>query len=63
MTWGAYFFFYDCPKCGKKYRWGTEDISNTDFSKCPECGEAGTLVGETRDIGQGENDFSEYDYV
>lgn len=63
MTWGAYFFFYSCPQCGKKYRWATEDMTDKDFSKCPGCHTDGVLVGETRDIQQGEASFQDYEYV
>ena len=24
MTWGTYYFFYECPQCGKKYRYELE---------------------------------------
>ncbi len=25
MTWGTYYFFYECPQCGKKYRYELEE--------------------------------------
>lgn len=61
MTWGTYYFFYDCPKCGKKYRWELSNMNEDDFAKCPACQTEGTFVGETKNIGQGDKDFSDYE--
>lgn len=63
MTWGAYFMFYQCPECGKKYRWSLEDISDPAFGQCPACHVMGELKGETKDIRQGESGFEEYEYL
>jgi|GEM_PF-353675 len=68
MTWGPYYFFYICSKCGKRYRWILDDMSEADFSNCPECHIPGELVGETRDIGKEENkyaqnSFADFEYI
>jgi len=55
--------FYNCPQCKKKYRWSLDDVNDTTFGECPACHIQGTLVGETKDIQQGENKFSDYDYI
>lgn len=60
MSWGAYYMFYDCPQCGKKYRWSLDDVTDTDFSSCPNCHTDGVLVGETKDMKQGEAKFGDY---
>ncbi len=63
MTWGAYFMFYECPECGKKFRYELDDISEESFGRCPDRHVMGTFVGETKDIRQGENRFADYEYV
>ena len=63
MTWGTYYFFYDCPRCGKKYRWCTEVLSDPEFGECPDCHVEGTFVGETKDLAQGDTRFDDYEYV
>ena len=47
MTWGTYYFFYECPQCGKKYRYELEGSADEEFGFCPECHVMGTFVGET----------------
>ena len=49
MTWGAYWLFYKCPKCGKKFKHALETMTESYFGKCPVCGEDGILVSETKD--------------
>lgn len=63
MTWGPYYFFYDCPACGKHYRWMTDDMDEDTFGECPVCHIQGKLVGETRDVVQGEDKFADYEYI
>ena len=63
MSWGAYYMFYDCPQCKKKYRWSLDDINDTDFSNCPVCHIPGEFAGETKDMKQGENKFGDYEDV
>ena len=46
MTWGTYYFFYECPQCGKKYRYELEGSADEEFGFCPECHVMGTFVGE-----------------
>lgn len=60
MSWGGYFFFYDCPACGTKFRWHLDDMTEADFGACPACKAAGTLVGETKDVTQGDTRFDSY---
>lgn len=62
MTWGPYFFFYDCPRCGKHYRWLLDDMNEPEFGECSHCHIQGELVGETRDITQGDDRFADYEY-
>ena len=63
MTWGDYFFFYECPECGKKYRYPIDLMSDPDYGACPDCHGMGKFGGETKDIKQGETKFSDYEYV
>ena len=30
MTWGTYYFFYECPQCGKKYRYELEGSADEE---------------------------------
>ncbi|MGL5437669.1 MAG: hypothetical protein ACRDBO_20155 [Lachnospiraceae bacterium] len=63
MSWGTYYMFYICPQCQKKYRWSLDDMNDAKFSECPACHIPGDLTGETKDIKQGENKFSDYEYI
>ena len=63
MTWGTYYFFYECPKCGKKFRHELEFASDENFGMCPDCKVMGTFVGETKDNKQGEDKFADYEFV
>lgn len=63
MTWGPYYFFYNCPNCGKKYRWSIDEMDYREFSHCPNCQTPGELVGETKDINQQADIFADYDYI
>ena len=63
MTWGTYYFFYECPQCGKKYRYELEGSADEEFGFCPECHVMGTFVGETKDNQQGEDKFADYEFV
>lgn len=54
MSWGSYWMYYDCPRCGYKYRWPLEEMSNPRFGLCPICDLAAPLVAETKDIKPGE---------
>lgn len=48
MSWGALYFYYECERCGKKYKYAIDMISEykEEFGKCPECGNKGKLVKE-----------------
>ena len=63
MTWGTYYFFYQCQQCGKKYRYELEGSSDEEFGYCPDCHVMGTFVGETKDNKQGEDKFADYEFV
>ena len=63
MTWGTYYFFYECPQCGKKYRYELEGSADEEFGFCPECHVMGTFVGETKDNQQGEDKFADSEFV
>ncbi|MDD4370068.1 MAG: excinuclease ATPase subunit [Anaerostipes sp.] len=44
MSWGALYFYYHCPKCGKKFKYASDLMVEfgDEFGQCPECGEMGT---------------------
>lgn len=64
MTWGSYWMFFNCPKCGKKYRWALEELPDPLFGKCPDCRIDGKLVAETKDLDHGkDDDFADYEYA
>lgn len=45
MTWGPYFMYYICPKCGKKFKYALDMLAceADTFGKCPQCGMAGVF--------------------
>ena len=45
MSWGVYWMFYRCPVCGKKFKSGTDTITEPAFGRCPACRTEGVLVG------------------
>lgn len=63
MTWGPYYFFYECPECGKKFRWCLDDMNESSFSQCPACHTEGHLIGETKELVQGDARFVDYEDV
>lgn len=48
MTWGALYFYYKCPNCGKRFKYAIDLMSEfgDDFGKCPKCETAGTYIKE-----------------
>lgn len=48
MSWGALYFYYKCPECGKLFKYATDLIPEfgDDFGKCPACGAMGNYVKE-----------------
>lgn len=48
MSWGALYFYYICPKCGKLFKYSIDLIGEygEDFGKCPACEERGRFVKE-----------------
>ena len=39
MTWGALYMYYHCPKCGMKYEYALDVMTEfgDEFGFCPEC--------------------------
>ncbi len=48
MSWGNQYFYYECKKCSKKYKYAIDMIPvfGDDFGKCPECGEMNEFFHE-----------------
>ena len=46
MTWGTYYFFYECPQCGNK----DHDKMNVTRRTCGYLGENFWNVGKTKEI-------------
>ncbi len=48
MSWGACFFYYHCPRCGKKFKYATDmiPVAGPRFGLCPDCGLEGVLEKE-----------------
>jgi len=48
MTWGALYFYYKCPDCGKQFKYAIDLMSEfgDDFGKCPVCETPGTYIKE-----------------
>ena len=46
MSWGALFFYYSCPKCGKKFKYAEDLIPyfGDSFGECPDCMNTGEKV-------------------
>jgi hypothetical protein len=46
MSWGAAFFYYRCPACGKKFKYGADAIAEfgPQFGLCPGCGVPGDYL-------------------
>lgn len=47
MSWGVYWMFYRCPRCGKTFKSGVDTITEPSFGACPACHIEGVLVGES----------------
>ena len=39
MTWGALYMYYHCPKCGMKFEYALDVMTEFgyEFGFCPEC--------------------------
>ena len=48
MSWGALYFYYRCPKCGKLFKYSIDLIGEYGdaFGSCPNCQSKGTFVKE-----------------
>lgn len=62
MTWGAFYMYYECPECGKKFKSEEGLIADLGekFGKCPVCGTLGKLVHEGA-IPKDDLEFEEID--
>ena len=61
MSWGAGFFYYRCPACGKLFKYGIDAIAyfGPQFGLCPDCGAEGEYVYD----GPRRTDDLEYEEV
>ncbi|MCR4711750.1 MAG: excinuclease ATPase subunit [Clostridia bacterium] len=60
MTWGVGFFYYRCPRCGRKFKYA-EDLMiyfEDSFGHCPDCGVPGIYV---KDGPRGKDDNEYYE--
>lgn len=48
MTWGAFYMYYQCPQCGKKFKYAIDLLNEMgdQFGKCPICNIEGTFIKE-----------------
>lgn len=48
MTWGAFYMYYQCPDCGKKFRFALDLLNEMgeSFGRCPVCSAEGTFIKE-----------------
>ncbi|AYD40200.1 excinuclease ATPase subunit [Clostridium fermenticellae] len=46
MSYGAYFMYYKCPKCGKKFKYSLDADKQDVFGQCDICHVSGVLIGE-----------------
>ena len=46
MTWGALYMYYHCPKCGMKFEYALDVMTEfgDEFGFCPECHVMGVYV-------------------
>lgn len=60
MSWRPGFFYYQCPDCGKKFKYAQDLIPEFGdaFGKCPDCGTMGTYV---KDGSRGTDDAEYYE--
>ncbi len=63
MTYGALFWYYECPNCKKKFKYGTDLFAQfgDEFGNCPECGTAGTFIKEGA-ISVDDIEYEDVDY-
>ena len=57
MSWGTYWFYYQCPDCGAKFSWDFCLVTSPDFGKCPRCGGEGVLKGESAHLPEHLEDY------
>ncbi|MBE5969703.1 MAG: excinuclease ATPase subunit [Lachnospiraceae bacterium] len=48
MTYGCLWWYYECPNCGHKFKYGTDQFEEfgEDFGKCPKCSTPGKFEKE-----------------
>lgn len=46
MSWGASYFYYECDKCGKLFKYSVDLIPEfkEEFGNCPICNEKGKFL-------------------
>lgn len=61
MTWGAFYMYYKCPKCGKKFKseLGVMEEMGKRFGQCPDCKIDSEFIKE----GQKTKDDLDYEEV
>ncbi len=62
MSYGALFWYYECPKCGKKFKYATDQFTEygDEFGNCPACGEKGKFLQEGA-VMPNDKEFEEMD--
>jgi DNA polymerase III, alpha subunit (gram-positive type) len=62
LTYGALYWYYECPSCKKKFKYATDLFVEfgDDFGKCPACDTPGTFLKEGA-ISVDDIDFEEVD--
>lgn len=46
MSWGTLYFYYECPHCGKLFKYSIDAMyqGDNDFGKCPNCKTMGKFI-------------------
>lgn len=57
MSWGPYWMFYKCQKCGKLFRNELEEMNEKKFGKCPICQGDGALVAESKEYPDNADEY------
>ena len=63
MTWGALYMYYHCPKCGMKFEYALDVMTEfgDEFGFCPECHVMGVYEKEgARQVD--DNEYFEVEY-
>ena len=62
MTWGALYMYYHCPKCGMKFEYALDVMTEfgDEFGFCPECRRGSTVCTLDRRKGARQKDDNDY---